>query len=155
MKGWKIAVLGFDEVLNLPLDAVAGAHRPGTAAGHDFSLMVRAVKETSREVDIVVVMIHWGVELDTRPREYQVSEGHRLVDAGADIVFGAHSHRLQPFLVYKDRPIFWSLGNLVWPNFSVEGSTTAVAEVTITREGRIVGRLLPAFITAPGHPELR
>ena len=154
VKGWKIAVLGFDEVLD-PLDAVAGAHKPGTAAGHDFSLMVRAVKETSREVDIVVVMIHWGVELDTRPREYQVSEGHRLIDAGADMIFGAHSHRLQPFSVYKDRPIFWSLGNFVWPNFSVEGSTTAVAEVTITRKGRIVGRLLPAFITAPGHPELR
>jgi poly-gamma-glutamate synthesis protein (capsule biosynthesis protein) len=152
--GWAIAVLGFDEVLD-PLDAVAGPHKPGTAAGHDFSLMVRAVKAASERADIVVVMIHWGVELDTRPRDYQISEGHRLIDAGADMIFGAHSHRLQPMSVYKARPIFWSLGNFVWPNFSSAGATTAVAEVTVTRKGRVLGRLLPATITAPGHPELR
>jgi poly-gamma-glutamate synthesis protein (capsule biosynthesis protein) len=154
VQGWKIAVLGFDEVLD-PLDAVAGPDKPGTAAGHDFSLMIRAVKAAARAADLVVVMIHWGVELDTQPRDYQVSEGHRLIDAGADVIFGAHSHRLQPLSVYRGRPIFWSLGNFVWPNFSVEGSTTAVAEVTVTPKGRIIGRLLPAFITAPGHPELR
>jgi len=154
VKGWKIAVLGFDEVLD-PLDAVAGPDKPGTAAGHDFSLMIRAVKAAARAADLVVVMIHWGVELDTQPRGYQVDEGHRLIDAGADVIFGAHSHRLQPMSVYEGRPIFWSLGNFVWPNFSIEGSTTAVAEVTVTPKGRIIGRLLPAFITAPGHPELR
>ena len=154
VQGWKIAVLGFDEVLD-PLDAVAGPNKPGTAAGHEFSLMVRAVKAASERADLVVVMIHWGVELDTQPRDYQISEGHRLIDAGADMIFGAHSHRLQPMSVYEGRPIFWSLGNFVWPNFSSAGSTTAVAEVTVTPEGRVVGRLLPAFITASGHPELR
>jgi hypothetical protein len=43
----------------------------------------------------------------------------------------------------------------VWPNFSVEGSTTAVAEVTVTPEGRVRGRLLAAFIESAGHPVLR
>lgn len=152
--GWTIAVLGFDEVVD-PHDAVAGPNKPGTAAGHEFSLMVRAVKAASERADLVVVMIHWGVELDTQPRDYQISEGHRLIDAGADMIFGGHSHRLQPMSVYEGRPIFWSLGNFVWPNFSSAGSKTAVAEVTVTPAGRVVGTLLPATITAPGHPELR
>lgn len=154
IEGWTIAVLGFDEVLD-PLYEVAGPHKPGTAAGHDFSLMIRAVRAARSHADIVVVMIHWGVELDTQPRDYQVVEGHRLIDAGADVIFGAHSHRLQPMSVYHGRPIFWSLGNFVWPNFSTEGSTTAVAQVTITPKGRFVGKLLPVFITAPGHPVLQ
>jgi poly-gamma-glutamate capsule biosynthesis protein CapA/YwtB (metallophosphatase superfamily) len=154
LDGWTVAVLGFDEVLD-PLDAVAGAHKPGTAAGHDFSLMVQAVKTAAERADLVVVMIHWGVELDTQPRGYQVEEGHRLIDAGADMIFGAHSHRLQPMSVYHGRPIFWSLGNFVWPNFSTAGSTTAMAQVTVTHGGQVIGKLLPAFITAPGHPELR
>jgi poly-gamma-glutamate synthesis protein (capsule biosynthesis protein) len=153
-KGWTIAVLGFDEVLD-PLDEVAGPDKPGTAAGHDFSLMVKATRAAATRADIVVVMIHWGVELDTQPRDYQVEEGYRLIDAGADVIFGAHSHRLQPMSIYRGRPIFWSLGNFVWPNFSVEGSTTAVAQVTVTPKGRFVGKLLPALITAPGHPVLR
>jgi poly-gamma-glutamate capsule biosynthesis protein CapA/YwtB (metallophosphatase superfamily) len=103
----------------------------------------------------VIVVIHWGVELDTEPREYQVEEGHRMVRAGADVIFGHHAHRLQPMATYRGRPIFWGLGNFVWPNLSVDGATTAVAEVTVWPSGRIRGRLLPAFIESPGHPVLR
>jgi poly-gamma-glutamate synthesis protein (capsule biosynthesis protein) len=154
LRGWKVAVLGFDEVLD-PLDEVAGPDKPGTAGGHDFPLMVRAVERANADADLVVVMIHWGVELDTQPRDYQVSEGHRLIDAGADMIFGAHSHRLQPLDVYKGKPIFWSLGNFVWPNFSAEGSTTAVAEVIVRPNGTIRARALPALIEASGHPVLR
>jgi poly-gamma-glutamate capsule biosynthesis protein CapA/YwtB (metallophosphatase superfamily) len=154
IRGWNVAVLGFDEVLD-PLDEVAGPDKPGTAAGHDFHLMVEAVKAASARADIVVVMIHWGVELDSQPRAYQIEEGHRLIDAGADVIFGAHSHRLQAMSTYHGRPIFWSLGNFVWPNLSTDGSTTAIAQVAVSANGRFTGRLLPVFITAPGHPELR
>jgi poly-gamma-glutamate synthesis protein (capsule biosynthesis protein) len=154
LRGWRVAVLGFDEVLD-PLYEVAGPDKPGTAAGHDFSLMLRAVERAKADADLVIVMIHWGVELDTQPRDYQVSEGHRLIDAGADMIFGAHSHRLQPFDVYEGKPIFWSLGNFVWPNFSAAGSTTAVAEVTVRPDGTIKARALPAYIAASGHPVLR
>jgi poly-gamma-glutamate capsule biosynthesis protein CapA/YwtB (metallophosphatase superfamily) len=154
VKGWRIAVLGFDEVTD-PDYQVAGPDKPGTAAGHDFPQMVRAVRAAAADADLVVVMIHWGVELDTQPRDYQVQEGHRLIDAGADMIFGGHSHRLQPVSTYRGRPIFWSLGNFVWPNFSVAGSTTGVARVVVTPNGRFVARLLPATIVAPGHPELR
>jgi poly-gamma-glutamate synthesis protein (capsule biosynthesis protein) len=95
------------------------------------------------------------VELDTQPRDYQIDEARQMIDAGADAIFGHHAHRLQPMDTYRGRPIFYGLGNFVWPNFSVEGSTTAVAEVTVTADGRIRGRLLPAFITSPGHPVLQ
>jgi Bacterial capsule synthesis protein PGA_cap len=154
VKGWKVAVLGIDEVLD-PLDMVAGPDKPGTAAGHDFSLAVGAVRDAARRSDLVVVMIHWGVELDTQPRAYQVEEAHRLIDAGADVIFGGHSHRLQPMATYRGRPIFYSLGNFVWPHLSEEGSTTAVAEVRVSPDGRFRARLLPAFIVSDGHPVLR
>jgi poly-gamma-glutamate capsule biosynthesis protein CapA/YwtB (metallophosphatase superfamily) len=63
-------------------------------------------------------MIHWGVELDAQPRDEQVAEAHRLIRAGADVIFGGHSHRLQPMDVYRGRPVFYSLGNFVWPHLS-------------------------------------
>src|SRR5439155_5348530 len=105
--------------------------------------------------DIVVVDVHWGVELDTQPEAYQVTQGHKLIDAGADVIFGGHSHRLQPLEMYRGRPIFYSLGNFVWPNLSVAGSTTAVAEVSVSSKGKFTARMIPAFIDAPGHPVLR
>ena len=154
LHGWRVAVLGIDEVLD-PLDEVAGPDKPGTAAGHDVGLALQAIRRASASADLVVVMIHWGVELDTQPRAYQVDEAHRMIDAGADVIFGGHSHRLQPLETYRGRPIFYSLGNFVWPRFSVEGATTAVAEVLVRPDGTIHGRLLPAEIVSDGHPVLR
>jgi len=133
---------------------VATATKPGTAAGHDFDAALAEVRSAAAVSDIVVVDIHWGVELDTRPEAYQVGEGHRLIGAGADVIFGGHSHRLQPLELYRGRPIFYSLGNFVWPNFSAAGSSTAVAQVTVTPNGTFKAKLLPARIEAPGHPVL-
>jgi Bacterial capsule synthesis protein PGA_cap len=154
IKQWRIAVVGLDKVVD-PDEAVAAKNHPGTAAGHDEGAMVDAVKAAAREADLVIVAIHWGVELDTQPRAGDVSLGHRLIDAGADVIFGGHSHRLQPFEMYKGRPIFYSLANFVWPNFSVAGATTAVAEVTVSSKGKFTARLIPAFIEDAGHPVLR
>jgi poly-gamma-glutamate capsule biosynthesis protein CapA/YwtB (metallophosphatase superfamily) len=155
VEGWKIAVVGFDKVVDPWPTAVAGPDKPGTAAGHDEDAMVAAVRAASKKADIVVVAIHWGVELDTRPRAGDVQLAHRLIDAGADAIFGGHSHRLQPMGVYKGRPIFYSLGNFVWPRHSTAGATTAVAEVTVSPKATFKGRLIPAFIEVSGHPVLR
>jgi len=114
LRGWRVAVVGIDEVLD-PTYMVAGQDRPGTAAGLDFGLALRAVRQAAARADIVVVMIHWGVELDTQPRAYQVEEAHRMIDAGADVIFGSHSHRLQPLDTYRGRPIFYSLGTSCGP----------------------------------------
>jgi poly-gamma-glutamate synthesis protein (capsule biosynthesis protein) len=154
-KGWGVAVLGLDQVLDPDPEEKADNGHPGTAGGHDFAAMVAAVRAAKAGADLLAVIIHWGVELDTRPRMLQVTQGHALIDAGADIIFGSHSHRLQPMEMYRGRPIFYSLGNFVWPNFSTAGSTTAVAEVRVSPEGRFAARMLPAFIEAPGHPVLQ
>ena len=155
LEGWRVAVVGLDMVVDPYPEALATEDKPGTSAGHDTGLMLAAIRRAERRADIVVVTIHWGTELDTQPRPEQVELGHRFVEAGADVIFGHHAHRLQPMDVYHGRPIFWGLGNFVWPNFSVEGSTTAVAQVRIRKNGKLEGRLLPAYIQAPGHPVLR
>lgn len=151
--GWTVAILGIDQVVD-PVDAVAGPDKPGTAVGHDFGLALRAVRDAAAHSDLVVVMIHWGVELEARPRPHQVKQAHRMIDAGADVIFGSHPHRLQPMETYRDRPIFYSLGNFVWPRLTSAGSTTAVAEVVVAADGSIRGRLRPAEIVSDGHPAL-
>jgi poly-gamma-glutamate capsule biosynthesis protein CapA/YwtB (metallophosphatase superfamily) len=153
LDGWRVAVLGFGMVVD-PDYSVAGPDTPGIAAGHDTDLMLRAIRRAKRRADLVVVTIHWGVELETEPGLEQIELGHAFVEAGADIVFGHHAHRLQPLDHYRGRPIFWGLGNFVWPNLSFQGSTTAVARVVVTPTGDLRGRLLPAFIEDAGHPVL-
>ncbi len=152
--GWTIGIVGVGEVTD-PDYQVAVGNEPGTSVGHDFRRALRAIREADANADVVIVVIHWGVELDTQPRDYQVVEAHRMIDAGADVIFGHHAHRLQPMEVYEGKPIFYGLGNFVWPHFSVDGSTTAVAEAVVRPDGTITGRLLPAYIVSDGHPVLR
>jgi poly-gamma-glutamate capsule biosynthesis protein CapA/YwtB (metallophosphatase superfamily) len=151
--GWRIGLVGVGEVID-PDEQVAVGDEIGTAVGDDFPRALRAIREAEANADLVLVVIHWGVELDTQPRDYQVEEARRMIDAGADAIFGHHAHRLQPMDTYKGRPIFYGLGNFVWPSFSAEGSTTAVARVLVRPNGNLVGRLLPATIVSDGHPIL-
>jgi poly-gamma-glutamate synthesis protein (capsule biosynthesis protein) len=151
--GWRIAVLGFGGVVPAA-NWLAGPGRPGMANGDDIDSMTTAVRAAAAQADLVFVTIHWGMELDTRPRPDDVARAHAMIDAGADGVFGHHAHRLQPMDTYRGRPIAWGLGNFVWPTLSAAGSRTAVAQFVVEPDGSITGCLLPAEIVSPGHPVL-
>lgn len=151
--GWRIGLVGVGQVID-PEGQVAVGQRAGTAVGHDFPRALRAIRRAERASDVVIVVIHWGVELDTRPRPDQVAQARRMIEAGADVILGHHAHRLQPMRVIDGRPVFYGLGNFVWPRFSEAGSTTAVARVVIRPDGTFRGRLVPATIIASGHPVL-
>lgn len=62
----------------------------------------------------MVVLIHWGIEREEKPQEYQRALAKRYIDAGADLVIGSHPHVLQGIEYYKGKPIFYSLGNFVF-----------------------------------------
>ena len=69
---------------------------------------IAAAKE---KYPIVIVSFHWGNEKDYAPTNNQVKMGRLAVDAGADLVLGHHSHRLNPIEQYKGVYICYSLGN--------------------------------------------
>ena len=151
--GWRIAVLGMGGVVP-SVDWLATADRPGMASGDDIEQMTAAVEAASAQADFVFVSIHWGVELESEPRPDDVERAERLIEAGADAVFGHHPHRLGSVEFIEGKPVFWTLGNFIWPRFSDASATTAVATVEITAEGEIGACLLPAFIERSGQPVL-
>jgi len=153
VNGWTLAVVGFGGVFPTPV-WFATEDRPGMRDGDDIPSMVDAVEAADAVADIVVVTIHWGVELDTEPRPEDVERAEAMIDAGADVIFGHHAHRLQPFEMVNDAAVFWGLGNFVWPRHSQAGSTTAVARAVIRPDGTIEACLIPAFIENHGQPVL-
>lgn len=147
-RGKRIAVLGFGGVLPSP-SWLATDSRAGQADGYDVASMVAAVKAAAARSDLVVVVIHWGEELETKPRGDDVGRAHAMIDAGADVIFGSHAHRLQALEFYKGKPVFYGLGNFVWP----KGGPTAVGQVIVPEEGPIRACLLPGYISG-GRPKL-
>ncbi len=61
--------------------------------------------------DIIIVSYHWGNEKDYAPTTRQVELGRATIDAGADLVLGHHSHRINPIELYNGKYIVYSLGN--------------------------------------------
>ena len=69
------------------------------------------VASAKAEHDIVIVSYHWGDELDYKPNQNQIIQARLTIDAGADLVLGHHSHRINPIEEYKGKYIVYSLGN--------------------------------------------
>lgn len=84
------------------------------AVEEDVKAIEKDVAETRKIADIVVVSIHWGVHHMPDPAMYQVEVAHRVIDAGADLLLGHHTHRLNPIEKYKDKYIFYGLGNFAF-----------------------------------------
>lgn len=75
--------------------------------------------EKAKEIsDVVVVNVHWGVEYTHTPNEGQKSLAKKMVEWGADIIFGHHPHVIQP-MEYIERMdgtkgiVCYSLGNFI------------------------------------------
>ena len=59
--------------------------------------------------------MHWGTEYSYELEDIQLQTSKDYIDAGADVIIGAHPHVLQGIEYYKGKPIVYSLGNF-WFN---------------------------------------
>lgn len=79
-----------------------------------YEMIVNDVKELRERVDVVVVAFHWGQHLlPVVVPQYCVEMGHAVIDAGADLVIGSHTHILKGIELYKGKAIYYSTGNFV------------------------------------------
>lgn len=69
------------------------------------------IKKYKKKNNLVIVNLHWGDEYIVRPTDKQIEAAHRLIDEGADIIVGHHSHIIQGIELYKGKVIAYSLGN--------------------------------------------
>jgi poly-gamma-glutamate capsule biosynthesis protein CapA/YwtB (metallophosphatase superfamily) len=88
------------------------------APGADEATVLAAVKAAKAQCDLLVISVHWGIEYATAPRPEDVDLAHKMLEAGASVIVGAHPHVLQPMETYKTQDgrntlIFYSLGNFL------------------------------------------
>lgn len=74
---------------------------------------IRIAKQNN---DYVFVLPHWGMEHTYFPPIECKRNAHQMIKAGADGVIGGHPHRIQPLSSYKGKPIYYSLGNFLFPD---------------------------------------
>lgn len=72
------------------------------------------VKAANEKCDLLIVSMHWNKEHEYRLSSYCRKMGRALVDAGADLVIGNHSHVYGEIEIYNGKYIINSLGNFVF-----------------------------------------
>lgn len=103
IKNTKIIFLGFTDI-------GSGSKDISTATPENIRLQISTATESA---DLVIATFHWGNEYSKRSLR-QVGLAHLAIDSGADVVIGHHPHWVQEVEEYHGKPIYYSLGNLVF-----------------------------------------
>lgn len=111
--GRKIGFLAASRVIPVS-NWAAGLETPGMLITYDPTLLLKEIKSAKEKCDYLIVYVHWGIERNNMPENYQKTLGRQYIDAGADIVVGSHPHVLQGMEYYEGKPIIYSLGNFVF-----------------------------------------
>ena len=115
-------------------DWEAGIDRPGLAIGTPETVRTDVIR--ARDLaDIVVVMVHGGLEYRSRPIDKQKAFAAAALDAGATIVLGHHPHVLQGYRLRGGELTAFSLGNFAFARFDGAPNDTAILDVTLTPDG--------------------
>ncbi len=109
-----IGILAASRVI--PVASWAAGTSPGVFSTYDASGLIEEIKAADPIYDTVIVYVHWGVEKNEYPEDYQRELAKAYIDAGADIVIGSHPHVLQGMEYYNGKPIVYSLGNFIFGN---------------------------------------
>lgn len=83
----------------------------------DMSRCIADIRKAKSVYDYVFVMPHWGIEYQYLPTPDCVKCAKEMIDAGADGIFGSHTHQVQPLIKYKNKPIAFSMGNFMFPDY--------------------------------------
>ena len=83
----------------------------------DIDRICSDIKLAKEKYDYVFVLPHWGREHMLYPMNDCVWMAKKMIESGADGIFGSHSHVPQPLIKYKGKPIAFGMGNYLFPDF--------------------------------------
>lgn len=145
-----------EELQPLFLDTPAGplalvSYNQFSGRPDEASSSLAAVKAAHDSGAFTILFAHWGEEYATSAPAYVKQLARQFVDAGADLVVGAHPHVVEEPDVYKDVPLYYSLGNAVFDQYWNTKVTCGLALSVTLREGALLSvREVPLLLSPSG-----
>jgi poly-gamma-glutamate synthesis protein (capsule biosynthesis protein) len=116
---------------------------------HDLEL----IKTSDPQIDMLIIMPHWGEEYKDTANKFQVDTAHRMIENGADIIVGSHPHWVQNYEEYQGKPIYYSLGNFIFDqSWSEETKKGLVVKMTFDNEEIVKREEFKTYIPQKGQP---
>ena len=117
VNGIKVAILSYAYGYNGLESNLTDKEVADHLSNLDEKRMKAEIQRAEKEADITVIMPQMGVEYRLEPTDEQVKLYHKMIDWGADIIFGGHPHVVEPSEVVKkdgqQKLIIYSMGNFI------------------------------------------
>lgn len=119
--------LGVYEAKGVKIGAVAFSYPQDTDLK---KIQARIDRLRGEGCHLVIVSLHWGREVTFVPQSWQYTYARKVIDMGADVIWGHHPHVLQIVQFYKGKPIFYSTGNFTFGSMSDVDKNTGIFQLT-------------------------
>ena len=117
VNGIKVALLAYSYGFNGIEQSISQEDYNRYLSDLNEDKMKAEIERAEKEADITVIMPQMGVEYRIEPTEEQKVLYHKMIEWGADIIFGGHPHVVEPSeIVEKDgdkKLIIYSMGNFI------------------------------------------
>ena len=148
-KGIKVAFLGIVEMLNYPL---SDSNTCKVIWTKDEDRIRDLLTKASSMADVVVVHVHWGEENESEVEDHVTELAQKMVDWGADIIYGNHPHLLRDIDILtresdgKKCPVAYSLGNFLNGQTNPWQVVSGLMTVTCVRN-QVTGEVDPQYMS--------
>ena len=117
VKGIKVALLAYSYGFNGIEEYISKEDYDNHLSDLNEEKMKAEIERAEKEADITVVMPQMGIEYQLEPTEEQKELYHKMIDWGADIIFGGHPHVVEPAETVEKagdkKLIIYSMGNFL------------------------------------------
>jgi poly-gamma-glutamate capsule biosynthesis protein CapA/YwtB (metallophosphatase superfamily) len=150
------SVPGGKKIALLAISDVGPGAGPQIAAASDRVRLSNAIASARWRANLVVCLVHWGVENSENITDEQRELARWLVDHGVDLVVGSHPHCVQPLDFYHGCPIAYSLGNLVFDGAPTIASWNhgALLEIRLNENVKVASASLIPLVLEAGLPRM-
>jgi len=74
-------------------------------------MFLEKIRDTKKQCDFLILSYHWGFESEFAPSTVQQQCARLFFSEGVDLIYGHHSHIVQPFEVMDGKLVLYSCGN--------------------------------------------
>lgn len=117
LNGIKVGFLSYTYGCNMNENYLSEEERNNHLSLIDKNRIESEIKVLSPLVDLVVVLMHWGVEYRLEPTEEQKDLANTIFQSGADIILGSHPHVIEPSEIREIdgeiKYVIYSMGNFL------------------------------------------
>lgn len=137
----------------MSMDVFATDTNPGIALLNKENMQA-AISLARQNADIVIALPHWGPEASAKPTAIQLRQAQHLVEAGADLVVGNHTHVVQAIEEIDGVPVFYGLGNLIFDQWYPEYRQGVILLVKFQGTKYLGYELIPTHTDQDGQARL-